>query len=260
MIDSMRDKSPTPVASFKILTLNTHKGFTLFNRRLVLHDLRDAIRSISADIVFLQEVVGSHEGHARRHPAWPRSPQYEFLADQVWKDFAYGRNAVYTEGDHGNAVLSKYPIKRHRNHDISIAGPERRGLLHCVLKVPGPEIEIHAICVHLSLTEAHRRRQLELLWNLVREMVPADAPLFVAGDFNDWRGRAHDLLADRARLREAFVEIRGKAARTFPARRPLLRLDRIYYRNADVVSVHRHFESPWSHLSDHVALSAEVSL
>jgi endonuclease/exonuclease/phosphatase family metal-dependent hydrolase len=249
-----------PELSFKVLTLNTHKGFTSFNRKFVLHELRDAVRTISADIVFLQEVLGSHRRHSRRHKNWPVTPQYEFLADTLWRDFAYGRNAVYPHGHHGNAVLSKFPIVRYQNHDVSIGERERRGLLHCVLKVPGPEVEIHAICVHLALFEAHRRPQLRKLWELVERAVPADAPLVVAGDFNDWRGRAHGPLERHAGLKEAFVATHGRAARTFHARWPLLRLDRIYSRNLHVRNPAAHSLKPWSHLSDHAPLSAEMQL
>src|SRR5882672_5681916 len=103
----------TPV-TFKVLTLNTHKGFTTFNRKFVLHELREAVRATGADIVFLQEVQGSHEKHSRRHANYLSTPHYEFLADAIWKEFAYGRNAVYPHGHHGNAVLSKFPISRYR--------------------------------------------------------------------------------------------------------------------------------------------------
>jgi endonuclease/exonuclease/phosphatase family metal-dependent hydrolase len=246
--------------SFKVLTLNTHKGFTSFNRRFVLPELREAVRGIGADVVFIQEVMGSHEAHASRHPNWPEKPHYEFLADSIWTDFAYGRNAVYEEGDHGNAVLSKYPILRWHNRDVSIQGPEQRGLLHCVLKTPVPGLEIHAICAHLSLMESHRREQYAMLCEFIRESVPADAPLIVAGDFNDWRVRAHAILEQGAGLKEAFVTHHGTAARSFPARWPLLRLDRVYTRNLRTRAPAIHALKPWSHLSDHAALSVDIDV
>lgn len=99
----------------QVLTVNTHKGFNPFNRRFILPELREAVRSVGADLVFLQEVLGSHSLHAARLPSWPPAPQYEYLADSMWPQFAYGRNAVYPEGHHGNAVLSKHPILAHRN-------------------------------------------------------------------------------------------------------------------------------------------------
>ncbi|HCH6886912.1 TPA: endonuclease/exonuclease/phosphatase family protein, partial [Pseudomonas aeruginosa] len=175
----------------QVLTVNTHKGFNPFNRRFILPELREAVRSVGADLVFLQEVLGSHSLHAARLPSWPPAPQYEYLADSMWPQFAYGRNAVYPEGHHGNAVLSKHPILAHRNLDVSVAGNEERGLLHAVIDIGRP---LHAVCVHLGLREAQRQRQLQLLCELVAGL-PEREPVVVAGDFNDWRQRADQLLA-----------------------------------------------------------------
>ena len=242
----------------KVLTVNIHKGFTFFNRKFILPELRDAVRKVGADVVFLQEVTGTNAKHPDKFENYPETPHYEFIADSIWPQFAYGRNAVYTHGDHGNAVLSKFPIVRFENHDVSVSGPEKRGLLHCELQIPGRSLNLHAICVHLSLTESHRTLQMDKLCKLIHSDVPAQAPVVVAGDFNDWRHRAHDQLAVGADLHEVFVQAYGFPAKTFPARRPLLRLDRIYVRNAighkPVVLPHK----PWSHLSDHSPLAAEI--
>ena len=243
--------------SFTILTVNTHKGFGFLNRRFILHELREAVRSVSADIVFLQEVMGEHELHSARVADWPEAPHYEFLADTLWKEFAYGRNAVYPEGHHGNALLSKFPIVSFENRDVSQSGREQRGLLHCVLRLPGDTL--HAVCVHLGLAEAQRRREIELLCGLIDEL-PRGVPLLVAGDFNDWRLLAHSRLARCAGLHEVFVQARGDAARTFPARWPLLKLDRIYVRNAAVHQPMVLPRQPWSHLSDHAPLAAQIEL
>jgi endonuclease/exonuclease/phosphatase family metal-dependent hydrolase len=256
----MRNGEQKSKVAFKVLTLNTHKGFTIFNRKFVLHELRDAVRATHADIVFLQEVQGSHEKHSSRHKDYPVTPHYEFLADTIWKQFAYGRNAVYPHGHHGNAVLSKYPIARYQNHDITVQSPEKRGLLHCVIQMPGDAPEVHGICVHLSLLERHRQQQLSLLCRLIETEVPADAPLVIAGDFNDWRLRARRALMRCAGLEEAFASTHGREARTFPSRWPLLRLDRIYCRNVHRIRPAVHSMRPWSHLSDHAALSAEIEL
>jgi endonuclease/exonuclease/phosphatase family metal-dependent hydrolase len=246
--------------SLKVLTVNIHKGFTFFNRKFILHELREAVRTVGADVVFLQEVTGTHARHESKVANYPATPHYEFLADSIWPQFAYGRNAVYTNGHHGNAVLSKFPIVSFENRDVSISGPERRGLLHCVLQIPGRETTVHAICVHLGLAESHRIKQLGMLCDMVHKDIPPSAPVIVAGDFNDWRLRAHDVLEQGAGLHEVFVQANGKAARTFPARFPVLRLDRIYVRNAighaPVVLPPR----PWSHLSDHAPLAAEIEI
>jgi endonuclease/exonuclease/phosphatase family metal-dependent hydrolase len=243
-----------------VMTVNTHKGFTTFNRKFILPELRDAVRKVGADVVFLQEVLGTHDKHSKDVENWPDGPQYEFLADSIWPQYAYGRNMVYPKGHHGNAVMSKFPIVHYENHDVSIAGPEKRGLLHCVLRVPAQAIDVHVICVHLGLAESHRQQQLDLLCCMVRCEVPDNAPLIVAGDFNDWRRRAHDLLAREVGLREVFVTAYGESAKTFPALFPLLSLDRIYVRNCSVHLPVVLPRRPWSHLSDHAPLVAEIHL
>jgi endonuclease/exonuclease/phosphatase family metal-dependent hydrolase len=248
-----------PVKALKVLTVNTHKGFTFLNRRFILPELRDAVRGVGADVVFLQEVHGTHAKHALRFPNWPTVSQYEYLADSLWNDFAYGRNAVYPDGDHGNALLSKFPILWYENLDISVHGHghESRGLLHCVLDVPGRE-PFHAICVHLGLREAERQRQVALMCDLLRGL-PPEAPVVVAGDFNDWRLRAGQRLR-QVGLVEVFEKAHGAPARSFPALLPTLRLDRIYVRNLIARTPEVLSRRPWSHLSDHAPLAVEVAL
>jgi endonuclease/exonuclease/phosphatase family metal-dependent hydrolase len=243
-----------------VMTVNIHKGFTFFNRKFILPELRDAVRMVGADVVFLQEVQGAHEDHARKFSGWPEMSHYEFLADDLWPQHAYGRNVVHAQGHHGNAIMSKFPILHDQNHDVSVAGPEKRGLLHCVLRVPGHPVEVHVICVHLGLLESHRQQQLLLLCEMVRGEVPDNVPLVVAGDFNDWRRKADAVLLREAGLREIFVHAYGMPARTFPARFPFLCLDRIYVRNASVHLPVVLPRKPWSHLSDHAPLAAEIHL
>lgn len=256
----MPEGAPAEATTLQVLTVNTHKGFGSLNRRFMLPELRQAVRAVSADVVFLQEVLDAHSRHQRRVQGWPEAPHYEFLADSMWPQFAYGRNAVYPKGNHGNALLSKFPIVEYKNHDISRGGVENRGLLHCVLQIPNRDIQVHAICAHLGLSDRERGEQLDLLCQISHEEVPADAPLVVAGDFNDWRGKAHARLAEGAGLQEVFVQATGAAARTFPARRPVLPLDRIYVRNAVVHAPVLLPRQPWSHLSDHVPLAAELTI
>ena len=95
---------------------------------------------------------------------------------------------------------------------------------------------------------------------MLNDEIDAGEPVIVAGDFNDWRRRAHDILARDAGMTEIFVQANGQSARTFPARYPVLQLDRIYVRNARVHSPVVLPRRPWSHLSDHAPLAAEISL
>ena len=238
-----------------IATYNIHKGLSLFNRRLVLHELRDRLRGLGADLVFLQEVQVLHEHRLRHLGNWPAEPQYEFLADSVWHDFAYGRNAIYDRGHHGNAILSRFPIVRWDNEDVSAHRFESRGLLHCEITVPGWSEVLHCVCVHFALTAGSRRRQLRALRERIERLVPERAPLVVAGDFNDWRGDAAANLARPLGLHEVFEQVAGKHARSYPAILPLLRLDRIYVRGFSVRTARVHHGR---RMSDHAALTSTV--
>ena len=242
-----------------VATYNIHKGFSQFNQRMVVHHLRDRLRQMGADVMFLQEVVGSNSRHASRHAHWPTSPQHEFLADQVWTDFAYGKNAIYDEGHHGNAILSRYPIVKWDNEDISTNLIEQRGLLHAEIAVPGWRENLHCVCVHLGLFGAGRRRQVEAVCERIESLVPHSAPLVLAGDFNDWRDKLTTRL-NELDVHEVFETAHGRIARSFPARLPILRLDRIYCRGFEVTSAKVHRGIGWARLSDHAALAANLSL
>lgn len=243
--------APPVAGALVVLTVNIHMGLDMLRRRTVLPRLRQAVAGTGADLVFLQEVQGQVRGDASA------LPQYEYLADRLWPRFAYGRNAVLADGHHGNALLSRYPVLQHANHDVSVAGHEGRGLLHCQVAMPGHARPLHAICVHLGLRASHRRHQLRRLVEVLAARIPADAAVVVAGDFNDWRGAAHPVLL-QAGLTEVHQARHGRLARSFPARWPLLPLDRIYVRGLEVQSAAVLRGTPWAGLSDHLPLKARL--
>ena len=241
-----------------VATYNIHKGFSQFNRRMVVHELRDSLRALDPDLLFLQEVQGEHLEHAERHADWPPAPQHEFLAEAVWANTAYGSNAAYDHGHHGNAIISRHPLSGSHNQDVTDLAFERRGLLHAQLELPWLDRPVHCVCVHLSLLGRSRRRQMEALAERLDHWAPGDSPLIVAGDFNDSRNRPDVHLAQRLPLTEVFGGAGGRPVRSYPARLPMFRLDRIYVRGFAVASAEVHFGRPWSRISDHAALSARL--
>jgi endonuclease/exonuclease/phosphatase family metal-dependent hydrolase len=241
----------------RVVTLNIHKGLSQFNRRMVIHELREGLRLLKPDLVFLQEVQGLNERHALRYASWPGQAQHEFLAGDELQH-VYGRNRVHQHGHYGNALLSRHPILSHENEDISDHRFERRGLLHSVVKLPGWKRNLHCLCVHLSLHERGRGRQLDAIAARLEELVKRDQPVIIAGDFNDWRVRASAILEKSLGMTEVSVAARGRHGRTFPSVLPVLQLDRIYVRGFRVKGAKVHHGRPWSLLSDHLALSAEL--
>ena len=248
---------PDPIPSLTVATYNIHKGFSHFNRRLVVHDMRDGLRRMGADIVFLQEVVGHNARHRDNREAWPAAPQHEFLADAQWPAAAYVGNAVYEHGHHGNAILSRFPMVRCEHEDISTNRLEQRGRLHVEIAVPGWQHHLHCVCVHLGLFGRSRRKQIDAVCERIHHLVPDAAPLVLAGDFNDWRQHATEPLADIG-AHDVFAATHGRAARSFPARLPILRLDRIYTRGFRVHGANVHRGREWARLSDHAPLAAQL--
>ncbi|MCC6209452.1 MAG: endonuclease/exonuclease/phosphatase family protein [Burkholderiales bacterium] len=241
----------------RVVTLNIHKGLSQFNRRMVIHELREGLRTLAPDLVFLQEVAGLHRRHALRFDAWPGEGQHEFLAGGELQH-VYGRNRVHQYGHFGNAVLSRFPIVSSENEDVSDHRFERRGLLHTVVRIPGWKRNLHCLCVHLSLHERGRRRQLDAIAARLQLLADQRLPVIIAGDFNDWRLRASAILEKSLGMTEVSVAAGGRHGRTFPSLLPLLRLDRIYVRGFRVLRSKVHRGAPWSLLSDHLALSAEL--
>ncbi|HEY3431653.1 MAG TPA: endonuclease/exonuclease/phosphatase family protein [Rhodocyclaceae bacterium] len=243
--------------TFRLTTWNIHKGFSPLNRRLTVHALRDSLRTLAPDLIFLQEVQGLHLDHGKRHGDWPVLPQHEFLAEDHWQA-TYGHNVSYDQGHHGNAILSRYPVLHSHNQDVTHLSFERRGMLHTTVEVPGLPLPLHCVCAHLSLFAGSRRFQLDALVEQLDTLVPKEAPLVIAGDFNDWRNHADTLLARRMGLTEAFSS-EGKPARSFPALLPMMRLDRIYLRGLKVLEREVHRNAPWSRISDHAPLSVVLA-
>ncbi len=240
----------------RILTYNIHKGYCSGNRRFVLDAMRSLIATTGADLVFLQEIHGNHRGR-RRHEGrytYPDRPHFEYLADQAWPHYAYGCNAIYRKGDHGNAILSRFPFVSWENINVARFARASRSILHGVIEIPESGFRIHALCVHLGLFEQERRGQLEVLGERIESHVPHDEPLIIAGDFNDWRRRAERHLHASLGVDELFQELEGRHARTFPIWQPLLAVDRIYYRGVRPVSCQCLNTGQWRKLSDHAAL------
>lgn len=287
------------MASLRVVSYNIHKGRSLSGRDS-LHDLRLGLHGLDADILFLQEVQGRNEQRATL------DAQHESLAAALHMQAAYGCNAVREMTDHGNALLSRFPIVSFENEDISDHSLEQRGLLHGELDIEGRTV--HCFVVHLGLFAGSRMRQVEALAQRIQRLVPDESPVLIAGDFNDWRNELAPLFVKRLGVQEVFMHasqtagdiprirdsvrqirqvLRGEQPmsvlsrdkqlrhnqltmdgaeslrlppKTFPSKFPMLRLDRIYQRGFAVKKAQVLRGRPWSLLSDHSPIVADLEL
>ena len=282
----------------RVVSYNIHKGRS-FGGRDALADLRLGLHGLRPDVLFLQEVQGRNDQHVALHA------QHESLAAALHMEVAYGCNAVRNRTDHGNALLSRYPILSAENEDISDHRLEQRGLLHGVIDKAGREI--HCFVVHLGLFARGRERQISQIMDRINRTVPESAPVLIAGDFNDWNDRLAPLFVRQLGMVEVFAEaplthgevprlresvrrlggmLRGDLEpgvtrtaqvrihqiamsgvsrispppRTFPSAFPWLRLDRIYQRGFAVRSARVLRGRPWTQISDHAPIIAELEL
>jgi endonuclease/exonuclease/phosphatase family metal-dependent hydrolase len=238
----------------RVATYNIHKGVQGIGprRRLEIHNLGHAVEQLDADIVCLQEVRKVHHGEAEYFTRWPDMPQADFLAPEGY-EAVYRTNAYTKHGEHGNAMLSRWPVVAHQHEDISDHRFEQRGLLHAEVLVHGQPI--HVVVVHLGLIRSSRVRQLDQLQQFIAREVPADAPVVVAGDFNEWGGMLPRMLGSMGL--QAFD---GKRIPTFPSRLPLLQLDHVYARGLTPVGLEVPRGRIWWRMSDHLPLIAEFRL
>jgi len=240
------------------LTINAHKGFSALNKRFALPELRECVHASGADIIFMQEVVGQNLRHAERYFGWPAKPQHEYIAERSGFSHAYAKNAVYTAGHHGNAILSRFPILDSEKVDISTNRLEKRGLLYAKVQLPEDKPPLHCICVHLGLLCVSRKKQFVKIREYIQRVVPDTEPVIVAGDFNEWRKNRKDELETRLLMKDAGLQLYGHKLRTFPALMPALPLDRIYLRGFKVLKAQVLNKGPWKDISDHAGFLAEA--
>lgn len=244
-----------------MLTYNIHKGKRLRSNELILEKLREHIRRADADLVFLQEVVGLGARDLSVGSSHIAEAQLEFLADELWPHYSYGRNAVYDAGHHGNALLSKYRIIDQQNIDISTGyALESRGLMHAKLEIGSPERRLDCFCTHLGLSIWERRKQFQQIAEEISKLVNETSPFILAGDFNDWLCVGGRPIRSTLNAEELFYRFHRKRPKTFPSFCPLLSIDRIYGRGVEVIDAEVLGDKTWRSLSDHLPLWVEVEL
>jgi len=223
----------------RIISFNIHKGYSLFNQKYTLNIVRELLRSYKPDIVLLQELHGLHpyKYNVEKTPL-------EELADEHWPFYSHGVNSVYKENFHGNAILSRYPIKSWNNLDISTNPLEKRGLLHSQIELDKSNV-LDVFCTHLNLTPPGQSRQTKTILDQVNPLI-SKSPLILAGDFNDWAGAVRNIILKNSEL------LTIESLKTFPSIFPLLSLDGFFYKSLEVVKYER--INDFKYYSDHLPI------
>jgi endonuclease/exonuclease/phosphatase family metal-dependent hydrolase len=244
----------------KVLSYNIHRAIGV-DRRFRPERIVEILQYHDPDVALLQEV----------DQGVPRSRRLDLAVEiQHALDYAHlavGHNVRLRRGRYGNATLSRFPILRERNIDLTVGRWRPRGCQHTTLRVErhaGRPVEVEVFNVHLGLSARERMRQVGILARS-DELVslPPSRPCVVAGDFNDWRYLLAPIFTDILGFRCATQRRSGSrgAIRTFPSFSPTGGLDRIYLRGPiRLLAAHRCRLRISRVASDHLPVIAEIDL
>jgi endonuclease/exonuclease/phosphatase family metal-dependent hydrolase len=217
-------------ARLRVASYNIHRAIGL-DRRFQPERIVRILQDHDPDIVLLQEV---DEGAPRSRE---QDMARELAAALGYPHYAAGHNVSLRKGRYGNATLSRHPIVRERNIDLTIGDLKRRGCQHTAIDIelgqPEP-FRLEVFNLHLGLATQERQRQAGLLLRS-KEFAELDqrCACIVGGDFNDWLSRLRALFVEGVGLRCATdqeSQRRTRSMKTYPSFAPRGGLDRIYYR------------------------------
>jgi endonuclease/exonuclease/phosphatase family metal-dependent hydrolase len=233
--------------ALRIATYNIHRSRGL-DRRTRPDRVAAVLRETGADIVALQEVVG----------AGPKgASQIESIGAALGMGWVMASVRQLRSHQFGNAVLSRFPITAHIQHDLSWKTCEERCVQRVDIDVEGRPL--HVYNVHLGTAILERRYQAQRLAAIVADR-HVGGPKILLGDFNEWmRGMTTKLLSTKLKSVDLTSYLTRK--RTYPGFFPILHLDHIYYAGRlDIFNV----ELPRTRLSlvasDHLPLVAHVRI
>lgn len=226
----------------RLLTYNIH-GCRGGDGREDPDRILEVLRRADADVIALQEVDQRS------------SADEDFLRDlQSLSEYAvvFGPTLTRPDGNaYGNVLLSRFPVRSTVRVDLSVHHREPREAIHAELETPDGLLTVTA--THLGLLPAERREQVRRLLALPDS--PDSRARALLGDFNEWWLWGRPL----RRLHRHYGS--APAVRSFPARYPFLRLDRIWVSPRKRLRSVRVIRDALTHIaSDHLPVVADIDL
>lgn len=243
----------------RLLTYNIHKAIGV-DRVFDPGRVAEVIAHYDPDLVLLQEVDRGvpRSDHLDLASHLARALRFQYRASSM--------NVHLRKGKYGNATLSRYPIGRQHNIDLTVAWRKRRGAQHTrILVQHGVHVlPIDVFNVHLGLSSAERRKQvLRLLGSHdLLGLTPAHACI-IGGDVNDWRGALWRRYFLAAGFHCATNRRPGSrwSIKTYPSYAPSSGLDKVFYRGGlRLLHAHRSRLDLARVASDHLPLIVDFEI
>jgi endonuclease/exonuclease/phosphatase family metal-dependent hydrolase len=247
---------------FRLLSYNIHKAIGV-DGQFAPERIVEILEHHNADIVLLQEVDRGvpRSGHMDLASHFAKQLRYDYRA--------VGMNVFLKKGRYGNATLTRFPIGRQHNIDLTVRWRKRRGAQHTRITLPkrtsnGRATKIDVFNVHLGLSAMERRQQVARLVESpdVAHLTP-EQPCIIAGDMNDWRGVLRRKRFAKAGFQCATNRQLGakRSIKTFPSYAPTGGLDKIFYRGPLRLIRAYHSRLKLAHVaSDHLPVVAEFEV
>ncbi len=240
--DAVPDLSHGEDRVVTVATYNVHRWTGLTGGARWFPRLATSVlQELDADVIALQEVLRPHD----------EDDIVLRVSRDLGLNLAFVPTRVHRRGILGNAILSRQPMNAVFTIDLSYGMLEQRGAV--VTQFGGEGDSFTVAATHLALVDRTRRYQVRSLlshpW--------LQGPTILLGDMNAWRRCRATRELDHA-LADRHNNLKWPP--TYPAARPVLSLDRIYARRAQVLDLHVHDTPAARRGSDHLPIVAKVLL